>query len=451
MNKLANITFGTAKKPVHCGNGISIGNGLVLPEINFTLPPIAVTEKNWPNICQEYRKMVQEICTRASQLQCPGLVVEFELLPPMTLHPEWGAEITSIIKSILIDFHNKQGFASALRVTPVDVRENERPPKMRSGLHVEKTLQSFELCAQAGADLLSIESTGGKELHDDALMAGDLAGIIFALGVLAVRDMQFLWEKIVAISKKYQVIPAGDTACGFANTAMVLADRGLIPKILATIIRVASVPRSLQAYIQGAQGPSKDCAYEGPYIKALTGVPISMEGKSSACAHLSFLGNIAAACCDLWSNESVQNVRLLSASAPVVSMEQLIYDCRLMNEAIKDGDEAVKRLQKWFTESDAGKDPQALVLHPEIVTSISEKFLKYSTPLEMVFYSVEEVLTLLQDAMKNKEVIIPNPDLRWFDLISAQLDSLPRSESGLLDILMASSQELKFIPEEYGL
>ena len=59
------------------------------------------------------------------------------------------------------------------------------------------------------------------------------------------------------------------------------------------------------AFEHGAVGPSKDCAYENPIIKAITGCPISMEGKSAACAHFSPLGNIASAMCDLWSNESV--------------------------------------------------------------------------------------------------------------------------------------------------
>jgi methanol--5-hydroxybenzimidazolylcobamide Co-methyltransferase len=451
MQNLENIFMGSAAKPVRCGNGVVIGNGYVIPEINFTLPQIAINEKTWLNICQEYKVMIQDICTRAVQLRSPALVVEFELLPPMTLNPEWGAEITSILKSVLNSFYHKEGLKTALRVTPVDIRENERPPKMRRGVPFEKTMQSFELCAKAGADILSIESTGGKELHDDALVAGDLAGIIFALGVLAVRDMQFLWGEIVNISQKYDIIPGGDTACGFANTAMILADRGLIPKILAAIVRIASVPRSLQAYYQGAQGPSKDCAYEGPYIKALTGVPISMEGKSSACAHLSSLGNIAAACCDLWSNESVQDIRLLSAAAPVVSVEQLIYDCRLMNEAIKDGPESLMKFQKWLTLSDAAHDPQAFVLQPEVVTSISEKLIQCNNPLQMVFCGVEETLKLLKDAVKNKDVVIAESELRWFDLISMQLESLPVSESGLLKLIKASSQQLKFIPEEYDL
>ena len=88
---------------------------------------------------------------------------------------------------------------------------------------------------------------------------------------------------------------------------------------------------------RGAVGPSKDCAYEGPILKAISGVPIAMEGKSATCAHFSPLGNIAAAMCDLWSNESVQNVRLLAGMAPTCYLEQLIYDCRLMNCALAEG------------------------------------------------------------------------------------------------------------------
>ena len=75
------------------------------------------------------------------------------------------------------------------------------------------------------------------------------------------------------------------------------------------------------AFSCGAIGPSKDCAYEGPVLKAITGVPIAMEGKSATCAHFSPVGNVAGALCDLWSNESVKNVRLLSGSAPEAFLE----------------------------------------------------------------------------------------------------------------------------------
>jgi methanol--5-hydroxybenzimidazolylcobamide Co-methyltransferase len=120
-----------------------------------------------------------------------------------------------------------------------------------------------------------------------------------------------------------------------------------------------SAARALVAFEQGAIGPSKDCAYEGPIMKAIAGVPIAMEGKSAACAHFSPVGNIASAMCDLWSNESVQNVRLLSGNAPEAFAELLEYDCRLMNAASASGH--AKALRDLLTLSDEWLSPQAAV------------------------------------------------------------------------------------------
>ena len=56
-------------------------------------------------------------------------------------------------------------------------------------------------------------------------------GIVFALGVLAPRDMSWLWSEINAICAAHPgVICGGDSACGFANTAMQLATRRCFPK-----------------------------------------------------------------------------------------------------------------------------------------------------------------------------------------------------------------------------
>ncbi len=312
-------------------------------------------------------------------------------------------------------------------------------------------LESFEECARNGADLLSIESTGGKELHDEALLNGDLLGVVYALGVLAPNDMNFIWKEIVKIGEKYDALAAGDTACGFSNTAMVLADKGMIPRVFAAVDRVASVVRSLQAYIQGAVGPSKDCAYEGPYIKAMTGVPISMEGKSSACAHLTHLGNIAGACCDLWSNESVQNVRLLSASAPIVSMEQLVYDCRLMNKAIEGGAEETLRLQRLMVDSDANLDPQAYILSPDVVVRLSEKMSQCDSPLAMTLCAVDETIGELERASEEGRITLNATEARWLGMLSAQRESIPDDEEMMLETLKMTNPELNFIPAEYGI
>src|SRR3989304_1793535 len=156
---------------------------------------------------------------------------------------------------------------------------------------------------------------GGKEVHDDALQFGNLQQAIFAQCVLGVRDMQFIWSHIVPIAKQHHVHAAGDTACAFANTAMVLAEQGMIPRVFAAVVRAVSAVRSLVAYECGAVGPGKDCGYENIVLKAITGYPMACEGKTASCAHLSPIGNGAAAARDTWSHESVQNLRLLGGMA----------------------------------------------------------------------------------------------------------------------------------------
>lgn len=446
------LLFGVSPHPISCRRGLVIGAGQVLPEINFTLPSMDMGAPGARATADaHYREMIQGVCRRAVDLEAPGLVVEFELLPPMTMDPEWGAAVTAMLAATLDSFHAREGLASALRITPVDVRDSERPPHMRTGRLAELTLRSFELCARAGGELLSIESTGGKELHDEALLVGDLPGIVCALGVLAPRDMAWLWGNIVRIARETGTIAAGDTACGFANTAMVLADKGMIPRVLAAIVRVASVARSLEAYRQGAVGPSKDCAYEGPFIKAMTGVPISMEGKSSSCAHLSTLGNIAGACCDLWSNESVQNVRLLSGPAPVASVEQLVYDCRLMNAAAVDGPNCARRLQHWMVESDAHRDPQAWVLRPDVVLRVAAALEAEPTPLKMTLKAVDETIAVLREAVAGGRLRLPPAESRWLDMLEGQREGIPDEEGALLEVVRETRSELPFLPDEYGL
>ncbi len=445
------LLFGKSPRPVKLKRGFEIGSGAVYPEINFTLPQMIIDESNWNEIRDIYREIITEVCKRAVDLYAPALVVEFELLPPMTINPGWGGEITEILTGVLEDFYQKYDLKSALRATPVDIRDSDRPPLMRSGEMAEKMFRSFELCAAAGADILSIESTGGKEVHDEALVNADLQGIVFALGVLAIKDMDYLWEKIVKISDKYGVIPGGDTACGFANTAMVLADKGMIPKILAAVVRAASVSRSLRAYRQGALGPGKDCAYEGPFIKAMTGAPISMEGKSSACAHLSCLGNISSAYADLWSNESVQNIRLLSTYAPVVSVEQLIYDCRLMNLALKDSTDSSLKFRNWMIESDAYLDPQAYIFKPEHIISLSRKMIEAETPYKMVLAAVDGSLEILRKAIDDGVLKVNSMEKRWLDLLTMQNETIPEDENSLAELISTGAYGGKYLPSEYGL
>ena len=311
--------------------------------------------------------------------------------------------------------------------------------------------RSFELCAQAGADMFSIESTGGKEVHDDAILNGDLPLSVFALGILGSRDMAYLWEQIVKISKEYDVVPAGDSACGFGNTAMVLAEQRFIPRVWAAVIRVMSVARSLVAFEQGAVGPNKDCAYEGPYIKAITGYPISLEGAEAACAHLSPIGNIAKAVPDLWSNESVQNIKLLGAMAPTVSLEQLVYATRLMNTASQKGTASALTLRDWWVESDSAYDPQAYVLRPDVVLAIAGEIIAEPTPYLRTRRAALSVLTRLRQAHAGGAFPLSRVELRWLDKLSSQSDELPEDEDQFIASMVQRVNQEKVKLSEYGI
>jgi methanol--5-hydroxybenzimidazolylcobamide Co-methyltransferase len=445
------LLFGHAPHPLKTRAGMTIGGGLVYPEINFTLPPMEVTAGTMPEVLRHYREIISSALLRAAELEAPGVVVEFETVPPMTATPAFGLEIAQVLLEGMGEARSRHGLRSALRMTPNDNREFARPPVLRSGEHWERMLELFDSSARAGAELLSIESVGGKELHDDALMACDLGQVIFSLCVLGVRDMAFLWGKIGEVAARHGAVCAGDTACGFGNTAMVLAEQRMIPRVFAAVVRAVTAVRTLVCYEQGAVGPGKDCGYENPYLKAITGYPMAMEGKTAACAHFSPLGNIAGAYADTWSNESVQNVRLLAGMAPTCYMEQLVYDCRLMNRALAEGRDSALTLRRWLVDSDAGLDPQAWVLTPESVIAVAGAIVAARGYYEAGVAAARCAVGLIRTGHAEGRLKIVPREIVFLDSMEAQLDGLPADESSFISMQMAAADPAKYIPAEYGL
>jgi methanol--5-hydroxybenzimidazolylcobamide Co-methyltransferase len=441
--------YGSCPHPVTCKNGMVIGGGMVYPEVNFTLPAMNATEDTLAEAKSIYQEIIIGVLDKARQLHAPGLVIEFETLPQYTEHPEWGIEIHKILRNTMYEYEEKYGLKSALRMTPNDLREMSRPPIMRSGQYWDSMVHIFEQTAKDGADFLAIESTGGKEVNDEAIVTADLRTSIFALGCLGARDMKWLWQNISKIAEENGSIAAGDSACGFANTSMVLAEQGFIPKVYAAVMRALTAPRALVAIENGAVGPSKDCAYENVYLKAITGTPIALEGKSAACAHFSPIGNIAASVADLWSNESVQQVKLLSGFAPVVSTEQLIYDCRLMNLAAEKGQ--AKFMRDLLVESDCYLDPQAYMLKPDVVFEISKEIVKTQDPFSRTLNTARISLDILQRAVDQKELTLDERELGWLDRLRDQVDEIPEDEEEFIEEMKDELDDTKYRPEEYGI
>ena len=426
-----------------------IGGGTLYPEINFTLPPMTIEESTMPEVLRQYREIITGVCERARDLYVPGFVAEIETLPPMTFHPEWGEEVCRNVVNVMKEYAEKYGIKSAVRITPNDIREGGGLVHMWHGSHWDEMLETFERCANAGADLLAIESVGGKETHDEAVLYCDLPKSIFALAVLGCRDMRRLWTEIVRIADRTGTIASGDTACGFANTAMVLADRRYIPRVFAAVVRVVSAVRSLAAIECGARGPHKDCGYEGVYVKAITGTPIAMEGRTSACAHLSPVGNVAICAADLWSNESIQNIKLLGGMAPTVAFEQLVYDCRLMNEASARGESTARLLRDLHADSDSFLDPQAFVLRPDVALEISKGIVAERGDYARAKKAAVLALDAMRRAHEAGELQLDEKELAWLDRLTQEVDGMPESEEEFIEDMLPLCGKLD--PKKYDM
>jgi methanol--5-hydroxybenzimidazolylcobamide Co-methyltransferase len=445
------LIFGTAPHPVTTPRGLVIGGGKVYPELNFTLPEIKIDPARPEPVVRHYEEIVRGALGRAVELHSNGVVLEFETLIEMTQNPDLGVELVRVMNAVCEDFYSKHGLKSEIRLTPNDLREFERPPRQRTSKWLDPMMELFERGAGAGGNLLSIESTGGKEISDDALMMCDIRQFIFSQAVLGVRDMHMLWGKINAVAERTGTIAGGDTACGFGNTAMVLAEKKYIPKVFAAIARVATVVRTLVAVEEGARGPDKDCGYEGPFLKAIAGIPISMEGKTAACAHLSPVGNIAAACADLWSNESVQNIKLLSGMAPTAYMEQLEYDVRLMNRAVEGGRDVALGLRKLFADSDRYYDPQAFILDPVNVIAIAGEIVQGANYVDASKRGCLKALDLISTAISDGSLMHDEKEDQWINLLREDINTIPSEESAFVETMLPVINTEKVILREYGL
>ncbi|MCQ1535549.1 methanol--corrinoid methyltransferase [Methanosarcina sp. KYL-1] len=357
--KADDMVFGKSVKPVKAGLGLEIGAGYTTPEVNYAPRPEAGASKE--KLVKEYERITTDIMARMVQIGAPSVVLETEHVQQMSNHPDWGAAVAHAQKAIMEDYHDEYGIKCALRHTIGDIREDRDYLKLQDKFPL--LMEAFEQCAQNGADLLAIETMGGKEVFDYAILRNDMAGVLYGIGCLGSMDMELVWQGIVDVAKKNKVVAAGDTDCAQANTAMFIAG-GLLDKnlahTLAIIARSISAARSLVAYECGATGPGKDCGYENTIVKSIAGVPIAQEGKTSTCAHSDLMGNLVMQCCDLWSNESVEYHGEFGGTTVQCWSETLAYDCSLMNVALESGNEKV--LRDMFVASDMYRDPQGYVL-----------------------------------------------------------------------------------------
>ena len=82
------MVFGKALKPVTLKNGLVIGGGDVIPELNFTLPMMTISEETMPKVLAHYKEIAEGACKKAVELHAPAMGFEIEILPPCTFNPQ---------------------------------------------------------------------------------------------------------------------------------------------------------------------------------------------------------------------------------------------------------------------------------------------------------------------------------------------------------------------------
>jgi len=444
----AEMMFGTAKKPVTTKRGIVIGGGFVHPEV---VPhPRPGSEKTMKTLLREYERANGDALERMVIVGHPTLCIENEHIFQMTHNPKWGGEIAAQTARQMDDYLAKYGLKASYRSTIADLRKPDMVD-MRTSDYTKEVIESFKECAKY-ADVVSIESMGGKEIFDHAIIRNDIGGILFGIGVLGAIDMEWMWNQIVEIAKKNNCIPGGDTNCSEANTAMFMAG-GMtskdVPHVIAALSRAIAASRTLVAYECGATGPTKDCAYEDPIIKAMTGVPIATEGKTSACAHSDLAGNLIAAVCDLWSNEAVEYHDMFGATTTSVFAEILGYDCAMFNSAIELGYQ--KQMQEILVNSDMYRDSHSLILAPDNAWQVGNAIVSNR--------ATSNYVSAKAGALKAGEIILGDAKMKLtahekaaLTKAMADLKALPESEGNFIDMCLKKYKDVKgFSPKSYGL
>jgi methanol--5-hydroxybenzimidazolylcobamide Co-methyltransferase len=147
----------------------------------------------------------------------------------------------------------------------------------------------------------------------------------------------------------------------------------------------------------------------------------------------------------------VQNIKLLGGMAPTCYVEQLIYDCRLMNEALADGRDAALLYRKWMVSSDAHRDPQAYVLTPDSAISIAQAIVAAPSAYAAGKAAALTALRLIRDAHMENELKLHPREVPYLDRLQRTVEAMPSKESEFIDQIMGQVDTTKFVAADYDL
>ncbi|MDR1814010.1 MAG: hypothetical protein LBR18_04075, partial [Tannerella sp.] len=133
-----------------------------------------------------------------------------------------------------------------------------------------------------------------------------------------------------------------------------------------------------------------------------------------------------------------------------VSLEQLEYDARLLNQSLKVGKPTAQMLQALLSDSDKYLDPQALILTPENVIKISAEIVKGENYIDAALKAANKALDIIEEATAAGQLQLSEIEQPWTDMLRGALSEIPTDESAFVEEMLPVCGD-KFIPSEYGL
>ena len=456
-DKADDMVFGFSQHPLSYGFGLKVGAGYVIPEVNYA--PRPGTEKDPAKLRKEYVDYIsKDILNRFVTAGFPNVQMETEWVSQMN-QEKLCAPVVSGQKEICEKYHEEYGINCAVRQTIPDQREADEGlrPEIDKSEHAyaHKFFECAEFACENGADVFSVESVGGKEFADYAVTNGDIVAFLFGVGYLGAIDMSYIWEECTNICKKHKTIPGGDTNCSGANVAMFMAGGYLdndVQRTFSAVTRAISAARTLAACEAGAVGPDKDCGYEGPIVKSITGKPAAQEGKNCQCAHCDLQGNLIAQCCDLWSNESVEYHPEFGGTSVQCWGGSLGYEASLMNTAIQLKQE--KTLRDLYMYSDRQRGPEAYILAYDHAYMIGKAIADNGNDLYMrAKVAGQTAADIIMKGYNSKELALTNKQLEVIQDIQKKLAALPDDTDKFVEYCTKEFKDSvpRYNPKNYGL
>jgi len=220
---------------------------------------------------------------------------------------------------------------------------------------------------------------------------------------------------------------------------------------MAALARAIAGARSLVAVEAGARGPLKDCGYENPIIKAITGVPVCIECTSiCACAHIDVMGNLNRAIGDVYSNESVEYHQEFGGSTAEVWTAVTGNAAALSNTALQAKQEKI--LRDLLTYSDMYRDPQGLILAYPNAYRIGKAIVQYGKdPYLRAKYAAIEAGNIILEAAEAKKIKLSRWELDTLNKAMETLKALPDEADKFIDDCLKEYKNVPYFnPKNYG-